>query len=247
MFYKGVAADDVLQSVWDVEQQFTVDTDRRYLSGFSMGGFGTWHIATRTPDLWAAASVGAAFAADHFVHPLSPSYLFENLRPVPMVSWAGALDTLGDHMESFHRACKKSGLTSTYRLAPDLPHTYPYEEYCNTVERMMKYRRTRPNTFSFTIDNVQFSSAYGIIPQIKYLDRYSDDSMPSLSVAIDEQTVRIDTRHIDGLLVKPGIDGLGLEGEIKVIWNGEASYMGEAKDLFLGEEFRYRSSKIHLR
>lgn len=248
MFYKGAAADDVLQSVWDVEQRFRVDTDRRYLSGFSMGGFGTWYIATHTPDLWAAASVGAAFTQDHFVHPLSPAYLFENLRPVPMVSWGGERDRLGGgNVERFHKACKKYGLTSSFRVAPDLPHTYPYTEYCDTVERLMKYRRTRPDRFSFTIDDTQFSSAYGITPHFKYLDRYADDHMPSFSVERDGQTVRIDTRHIDALHVELGADGLGLQGEVHVLWNGNKAYSGEAKDIFLGEAFRYRPSKVRLR
>lgn len=35
-------------------QQFSVDTDRVYLCGLSMGGFGTWYTAMAYPDLFAA-------------------------------------------------------------------------------------------------------------------------------------------------------------------------------------------------
>lgn len=33
-----------------------IDTERLYVTGLSMGGYGTWEIAAREPDLWAAAA-----------------------------------------------------------------------------------------------------------------------------------------------------------------------------------------------
>lgn len=38
----------------EVEKEFSVDPKRRVLSGWSMGGYGTWSIAAATPDRWAA-------------------------------------------------------------------------------------------------------------------------------------------------------------------------------------------------
>ncbi len=35
-------------------QEYTVDTDRIYLTGLSMGGFGTWNMAATMPEKWAA-------------------------------------------------------------------------------------------------------------------------------------------------------------------------------------------------
>ncbi len=39
-----------------VEQDFPVDTNRRYVTGLSMGGFGTFEMAVRHPDRFAAAA-----------------------------------------------------------------------------------------------------------------------------------------------------------------------------------------------
>ena len=39
----------------EVESQYHVDANRRYVMGVSMGGFGTWDAITRNPDLFAAA------------------------------------------------------------------------------------------------------------------------------------------------------------------------------------------------
>jgi predicted peptidase len=38
----------------DVEKNYNVDPKREYLTGLSMGGFGTWAIAAEMPDKWAA-------------------------------------------------------------------------------------------------------------------------------------------------------------------------------------------------
>lgn len=37
-------------------KELPIDRDRVYLTGLSMGGFGTWEWAARRPDLWAAAA-----------------------------------------------------------------------------------------------------------------------------------------------------------------------------------------------
>ena len=37
-----------------VKQQYKVDDNRVYLMGHSMGGFGTWALAAKYPNLWAA-------------------------------------------------------------------------------------------------------------------------------------------------------------------------------------------------
>src|SRR6185369_5377876 len=39
-----------------VQKEFPIDNDRLYLTGLSMGGFGTWDLITRYPDKFAAAA-----------------------------------------------------------------------------------------------------------------------------------------------------------------------------------------------
>lgn len=50
---------DVLQVMDLVEREYAVDPRRRYLTGNSMGGGGTWWIGGRYPDRWAAIAPGA--------------------------------------------------------------------------------------------------------------------------------------------------------------------------------------------
>ncbi|MBI1290368.1 hypothetical protein GC173_03890 [bacterium] len=53
-FYLGPGERDVFEVIDDVKGLCTVDTDRLYLIGHSMGGFGTWHIGASHPDVFAA-------------------------------------------------------------------------------------------------------------------------------------------------------------------------------------------------
>ncbi len=50
---------DVMNVLDIVRGEFNVDPDRIYLWGHSMGGAGTYHIAARHPDIWAALAVAA--------------------------------------------------------------------------------------------------------------------------------------------------------------------------------------------
>ena len=44
----------------DVMKRYSIDSDRVLITGFSMGGAGTWYLATRHPDLFKAAIPMAA-------------------------------------------------------------------------------------------------------------------------------------------------------------------------------------------
>jgi predicted peptidase len=39
-----------------LQKEYRIDSKRFYVTGLSMGGYGTWDLITRTPDLFAAAA-----------------------------------------------------------------------------------------------------------------------------------------------------------------------------------------------
>ena len=45
----------VLATLDALSSEFSIDPDRLYVTGLSMGGFGTWDLITRYPEKWAAA------------------------------------------------------------------------------------------------------------------------------------------------------------------------------------------------
>jgi dienelactone hydrolase len=52
--YFGSAERDVLDVLGEVRRDYNIDPDRVYMTGHSMGGFGTWSIAMNHPGLFAA-------------------------------------------------------------------------------------------------------------------------------------------------------------------------------------------------
>ncbi len=68
--------DDVMAVLKLVREQYNVDPNRIYLMGHSMGGIGTWTLAPKFPDIWAAI---APFAGSG-----SPATL-ERIRHVPHI------------------------------------------------------------------------------------------------------------------------------------------------------------------
>ncbi len=45
----------VYEAITSLDQQYGIDVKRRYVTGISMGGYGTWHFIGTRPDLFAAA------------------------------------------------------------------------------------------------------------------------------------------------------------------------------------------------
>lgn len=56
----GALSEQDVMNVLDIARgRFNIDNDRIYLWGHSMGGAGTYHLAARYPDIWAAIAVAA--------------------------------------------------------------------------------------------------------------------------------------------------------------------------------------------
>ncbi len=87
--YANLSERDVLDAIADVRRFYNVDESRIYLFGVSMGGFGTWSLACRYPDLFAAS---AAYCGAPGVNAI------ENLSNLPIwllhddADWAVVID-----------------------------------------------------------------------------------------------------------------------------------------------------------
>jgi predicted esterase len=81
----------ILYSLRDACRRFSVDTDRVFLSGHSIGGDAAWDIGLSHPDLWAGV-IPIVPVADKYV-----SRYWENGKLVPMYFVTGELD--GDKLQ----------------------------------------------------------------------------------------------------------------------------------------------------
>lgn len=102
-WYTGAAEVDTFEVWADINRHFALDPDRSYLSGYSMGGYGTYKYVVHYPDLWASAFTTVGPPGEGvWVPPGDPSggpetltnSILENARWVPFHNWVGLADEL---------------------------------------------------------------------------------------------------------------------------------------------------------
>jgi len=78
---------DVLNVLDIVKKEYSVDPDRVYLMGHSMGGGGTWHLGIKYPDMWAGLAPIAPATS-------RPAGDVEKIKHVPVILVQGNQDVL---------------------------------------------------------------------------------------------------------------------------------------------------------
>ncbi|MDT4939229.1 MAG: hypothetical protein QOG80_2900 [Pseudonocardiales bacterium] len=86
-FYAGVAEADTFETWADVARHYKVDADWASVTGYSMGGFGTYRLLARWPDLFAR---GWSVVGE----PGSVKDQLVSLRNTPLLAWNSTEDEL---------------------------------------------------------------------------------------------------------------------------------------------------------
>ncbi|HUG09143.1 MAG TPA: alpha/beta hydrolase-fold protein [Acidimicrobiia bacterium] len=118
--------DALLEMVLDT---YLVDPGRVYLTGLSMGGFGSWHIASRYPERYAAM---ASLSGSGYQQASPPPAEFAcRLGDVPVWAIHGERDLIADfdtvraQVEAWEDLC---GQELRFTAHPELGHFSTYEE-----------------------------------------------------------------------------------------------------------------------
>ncbi|MGZ6792372.1 MAG: prolyl oligopeptidase family serine peptidase, partial [Mycobacteriales bacterium] len=116
-FYAGVAETDTFEAWADVARHYRLDADRTVVTGYSMGGFGTYRMLARWPDLFARgfSVVGA---------PGSVGDQLVSLRNTPLLAWNSGADELVDirTSEAAVTALTAAGVRFQENLHPTADH-----------------------------------------------------------------------------------------------------------------------------
>ena len=116
----GFSEQDVLNVADIVAREYNTDPKRTYIMGNSMGGMGTWHIAAKYPQRWAAAApaAGGVNAAD---------FDFPALKTVPIMPVAGELDGAPVGVEATVARAKAAGIAPQILFVPGGTHSSAIE------------------------------------------------------------------------------------------------------------------------
>jgi len=126
----------VLNSLRDACRRFSIDTDRVYLSGYSMGGDAAWDIGLAHPDLWAGV-IPISALADRYC-----TFYWENAKYLPFYVVLGELDgrKLTDNARDLDRYLKR-GYDATVIEYQGRGHDDFHEEILRIFDWMGRFRR----------------------------------------------------------------------------------------------------------
>ena len=120
--YSGASQEDVFEVINAVSREYRIAADRIFLMGHSLGGFGTWLVASSNPERFAAI---AALSGGPPAQGDALAGLLEKLKGVPAMIIHGAHDGIAPVQLSraIMASAQKAGLKVTYLEVPDGDHT----------------------------------------------------------------------------------------------------------------------------
>lgn len=112
----------VLEIISELEEEFNIDRSRRYITGQSMGGFGTWHFILTYPKMFAAAIPVCGGG--------NPD-LAKNIKNLPLWAFHGENDTTVpvDFSRNMIAAIKSAGGNPKYIEYPKVGHNSWHQAY----------------------------------------------------------------------------------------------------------------------
>lgn len=193
MGYQGVAEKDVYDVLADVKRRFSIDEDRVYLTGLSMGGGGSLWLGLSRPDLWAAIAVVCP-AVHERTEELAPNGL-----NVPFHLFQGDADpvTLPERTREWVELLRGHGARVEYVEYPGVSHNSWENAYADgqIFEWFGQFRRDRhPERVTFTSARYEYADAYWVT---------LDALTPGTHAHMDARFTRpnrvvVSTRDLDG-------------------------------------------------
>ena len=149
-FYAGIAEADTFEVWADVARRYKLDPDWTVVSGYSMGGFGTYRLMARWPDLFARGFSVVGI-------PGSVNDQLPSLRNDPILAWNSGADELVNISESEQAVADltAAGLRFTEWLFPASDHLTlaTNDEYTPGAEWLGEHRVDRnPPHVTYVVD-----------------------------------------------------------------------------------------------
>jgi pimeloyl-ACP methyl ester carboxylesterase len=235
--YLGIGDRDVLKCIEMAKQRFSVDVDRVYLMGGSMGGFGTWNVGTRHPELFAAINpiYGGGdyhvFLSKENVAKMSSWEVFLNDKSSSTAQLEALLNlpilvTHGDQDQSVNvnlsryivRMLQRWNYDVRYIEVPGKGHA-DLGLWDETISWLLQHKRNpSPKHVRVRAADLRNASACWVEVTQK---RSPFEFAVVDAEALDGNIIRVDSKNVDELVLTPSKSLVDFGKPVRVVWNGK--------------------------
>ncbi len=223
-YYRGAGEQDVLDIIEEVKSKTSIREDRVFLMGHSMGGWGTWWIGLRHPDLFVTIAPMAGMAPvellPNALH-LSPFIIHDTGDPiVPVEESRIAAHHLVDLGIPFRYKEETGYGHSSKMIGDNLQYLFDWMEHHPTVER--------PRRVSFVTRSPKVGKAYWLrilkttkFPQLSSVKAEVNTSSTLVIETSNVEQMAIDLDRLPVVLDGPlpiEIDGIPIQAPYQERW-----------------------------
>ena len=236
--YLGLGDADIVRVIELLKKRLSVDEDRVYLLGESMGGWGTWNVATRHPELFAA--IAPTFGGSDYHSTLSEEELAKLTPPQRFLqdknsSWSMADGLLnmpilvhhGDADQNVNVDFSRYGVRMLQRWGYNVRYIempgYAHEDL-NAMEDEINWllaqrRVAQPSHVRIRSAELQHASAYWA--RIDQAASPAEFMVADIEVA-GPNLIRLDSENVLAVTLSPAAPLIDAGKPVEVVWNGES-------------------------
>jgi hypothetical protein len=217
VWFTGIGKEDVFECVRTAKRLFSIDEDRVYLCGFSMGGAATFNLGLSYPDAWAACVPVCGRCGD--------LELVANGSELPFWINTGADDALlpPECSRNAYRRAEELGFEH-WRYTENVAMGHSFRIDWKHVEQWLlgKTRAAPPKRVSFCTRSLDANKAYWL--EVTGVERYGEDA--GIEAEIHGQTISVEVRNVSNYKLHLNRDIIDLERRVEINENGNCVYKG---------------------
>jgi dienelactone hydrolase len=230
-----------VRAIAEAKRLFSIDEDRVYLTGDSMGGWGTWNIASRHPQLFAAIApvfggkdyhsvmseeeLGRLRPVERFLQEEQSTWsMAESLLNLPIIVRHGDQDQVVsvEYSRWATRLLQRWGYDVRYHEYPGRRHE-ALESQGNasmSIPWFLSHRRdANPSRVRVRSADLRYATAYWA--EVRQGGTPLDFMVLDAEV-VDRNVIRLDTHNVVAVALSPSAPLVDPAKPVRVVWNGRS-------------------------